>query len=481
MPSEPRPPATIIKRLSLALACCIFVTLAITFFISSRVINSFIDDTFDNRIRICLGDLKALSFDAPLAALRDGTAMDDSLCQELGGAYDWQISIQTPGKPPLLLGNPALPQLAASLRDASIARLTHKDEKLRLTRDSYNHHGTQIWTLTVAVKEELILAEKIKLGHRRGLIWLTGALLLLPLSLLAVVWAQRPLARLRGEIDALDSGTLSRLSAHHGPDLSPVAARINHLIASYQKLVDTSRARADILAHNVRGSLSSLTYELERMQGRFGPQPSIEDLRARTRDILRHIEQQVSETHQPALPAQLAEAADPESVAGQIVSALQRLYADRELEWEVGAGGPCKVACSEGVLGEILFNILDNAGKWARSHVSCHWQPAPEQDMDGQPRGMILIQVADDGPGFAPESAPPTAPDSPAAGAHTPAHMPAHMPENAQGLGLGYALAQRLARLHGGDISRAHAPGGGALVKILLPCMYLSRASKKSY
>jgi signal transduction histidine kinase len=101
----------------------------------------------------------------------------------------------------------------------------------------------------------------------------------------------------------------------------------------------------------------------------------------------------------------------------------------------------------------VLTNLLDNATRHGRARVVLGTQQA---------NGTIRIEVADDGPGFAPDDLP---------------HVfePLFRSDRARaaasgGTGLGLAIARRLARAHGGDVEAANAPGGGALATVTLPC-----------
>ncbi len=108
------------------------------------------------------------------------------------------------------------------------------------------------------------------------------------------------------------------------------------------------------------------------------------------------------------------------------------------------------------VVEQILFNLVDNAAKYARSAADRRIHV--EANHEGR---FVTFSVRDHGPGIdrsgrlrriqpfgksAQESA-----------------------ETAPGVGLGLALCQRLARQLGGRLQLADAPGGGAIVTLLLP------------
>lgn len=317
------------------------------------------------------------------------------------------------------------------------------------------------WVITVAMPDSEVQATRKRLALRRGLATLLGGALMFPLCMVAIYWAQRPLGRLGREIIALDAGRQTRLTDTYPADLSPVASKINHLMAAYEQLLEANRTRADMLAHNIRSSLASLTYKMERLSDSGGVEDALLEYRQRSREILRYVNQQVSDSSLSATDAGIGVSVDPEVVITRIVSALQRLHAERGITWHLGAGTPCLVACSSTVLGEIMFNILDNAGKWARSCVSCDWKHLMLTDGDGLPRKMIEISVADDGPGFSANCA---------AELTAPGDADAAPQKAGSGLGIGFELACKLARFHDGNIVAERGERGGALVRIQLPC-----------
>jgi signal transduction histidine kinase len=108
------------------------------------------------------------------------------------------------------------------------------------------------------------------------------------------------------------------------------------------------------------------------------------------------------------------------------------------------------------VVEQILFNLVDNAAKYARAasdrriHV-----------IAGNSDGSMWFTVRDHGPGFEPR--------------HVGGRMRAfgksaqESAETAPGVGLGLALCRRLARQLGGRLDIAAASGGGAKATLLLP------------
>jgi signal transduction histidine kinase len=108
------------------------------------------------------------------------------------------------------------------------------------------------------------------------------------------------------------------------------------------------------------------------------------------------------------------------------------------------------------VVEQILFNLVDNAAKYARNATDKRIHV--EANHIGR---YITFSVSDHGPGIDPR--------------HVSRRMRAfgksaqESAETAPGVGLGLALCQRLARQLGGRLDLDAAPGGGAKATLLLP------------
>ncbi len=110
----------------------------------------------------------------------------------------------------------------------------------------------------------------------------------------------------------------------------------------------------------------------------------------------------------------------------------------------------------QGVVEQILFNLVDNASKYAR--VAEDRRIHVEASRNGQ---FVKLTVRDHGPGI---DARPWSRRMQAFGKSAQESA-----ESAPGVGLGLALCRRLARQLGGRLEIAATPGSGATVTLLLP------------
>lgn len=124
--------------------------------------------------------------------------------------------------------------------------------------------------------------------------------------------------------------------------------------------------------------------------------------------------------------------------------------------------GPVQVDTA--LVGEVLGNLVRNACSHASTQVMLSLRAEPLGECGGvvEPGEncavMLVLTVADDGPGFSPE-----------------ALMRGTEPfygesKSSEHFGLGLSIAQTLVRLHGGSLTLANAPEGGARVTATFRC-----------
>ncbi|MGL5735440.1 MAG: ATP-binding protein, partial [Beijerinckiaceae bacterium] len=116
-----------------------------------------------------------------------------------------------------------------------------------------------------------------------------------------------------------------------------------------------------------------------------------------------------------------------------------------------GAGEP-RFRGEKQDLEEMVGNLVDNAGKWARTQVQITIDTAMRDE-----RPMLVITIDDDGPGLPPEKR---------------AEMGkrgVRLDESKPGTGLGFSIVKDLASMYGGRVSLDSAPLGGLRVVLELP------------
>ena len=99
---------------------------------------------------------------------------------------------------------------------------------------------------------------------------------------------------------------------------------------------------------------------------------------------------------------------------------------------------------------EVLGNLLDNAFKWAKSHIRL--------TLD-QGDGQLCLCVEDDGPGIAPERR------------QQVLQRGQRLDERTPGDGLGLAIVSDTVAAYGGDLSLGESPLGGLQVVVRLPLL----------
>ena len=208
------------------------------------------------------------------------------------------------------------------------------------------------------------------------------------------------------------------------------------------------------LSHELRTPLARIVAELELLQRR---ERSPEERREAYALVARSAAQ-MSEILETLMAAARAEAqlesgrSELGRVLARIASGWTAALAEREVELDVRPPpAPMMAGVDAEVVERIVAPLLDNAGRYARERVILS---AVARD------GAIVVTVADDGPGVEPEAR---------AVLFEPGVRTAGV-NGHRGAGLGLALARRLAKAIGGDVTLApQAPGAGAQFEVRLP------------
>jgi signal transduction histidine kinase len=150
-------------------------------------------------------------------------------------------------------------------------------------------------------------------------------------------------------------------------------------------------------------------------------------------------------------PAQCAEIAE---VIDDVTSDCRSIATEAGLELAVEPVPTATAACSSGMLGIVLSNLVHNAAKY----VGAGARSDPRVTIRVQANGTIVrFEVEDNGPGLTP-------------GTETAIFEPFVRASNRKGgIGLGLATVKRLVEAHGGNVGVVSAPGRGCRFWFELP------------
>ena len=134
---------------------------------------------------------------------------------------------------------------------------------------------------------------------------------------------------------------------------------------------------------------------------------------------------------------------------------VKRMRRDRKIDFQISVPSGLLFRGEKQDLEEMLGNLLDNAGKWARS--KCHITAAalPHENRDA--RAWLEIKVEDDGPGIAPH--------------HRDQALKRgqRLDETKSGSGLGMSIIVETATMYAGGMALGSSELGGLKAVLKLP------------
>lgn len=387
---------------------------------------------------------------------------DARLAQPLSGLY-WQVNRLGPAPQTAVarsrslwdqvLTLPALPgtdttrgDLMLQLRDAQGHALLTVTRTLQLPDD-----GAPPLQLAVA-GDTALLAEPLQRFTR--LLLTALGLLALGLAVAVVVQLQlalRPLQLLRDQLATVRGGQAAGLEGSFPHELQPLVSEFNHVLAENADMVQRARTQAGNLAHAVHTPLSVLANAAAQENSSFSQLVTEQVTSAR-----RQVDYHLARARAAAAVRATGLCTPVRAPVQALLRTLQRLHADRRLAFELAPQAQDGAFRGEEQdLYELLGNLIDNAGKWARTRVVVDIQ---------REGGQLYFTVDDDGPGI------------PEALRERMFERGVQLDEQHPGSGLGLDIVRALAQTYGGSVQAMASPLGGARLQLCLPANDADRA-----
>lgn len=345
------------------------------------------------------------------------------------------------------LWDEALPIQALAPGEQHQARLDGPADQILLVRTGgYLKAGRRI---TVQIAEDVAPLDA-QIRHFQLL--LSGVFLLVFLVLLA---AQRAIVRqalgrldaVRADVRAVGRGERDSLAEEVPAEIRPLVHEFNRLLQLMSERVQRSRNALGNLAHALKGPLTLISSELQRRGGPGdGAGGRHDGAIAQTERIRQLIERELRRARIAGggLPGRQFDAAED---VPALIETVRRLHPERALRFETVELPEQAVAVDREDALELLGNLLDNAGKWARERVRLGVRAGHQLD----------ITVEDDGPGVSAEQI------------ERLTERGARLDETRAGHGMGLAIVQDIVKVYAGALRIDRSPTlGGLRVRVEL-------------
>jgi two-component system sensor histidine kinase PhoQ len=285
--------------------------------------------------------------------------------------------------------------------------------------------------------------QKMNLVRRDLWRWFGAAALLLLLLQAAILRRSfSPLRRVVADLRNIEAGRSDRLRGAYPRELGGLTENLNALLDQAESHLARYRNALGDLAHSLKTPLAVLQGALDQPAGDVAA-------RALAREQIERMNLMIEYQLKRASASGRSHLAQPVSIrekARQIVSALGKVHAGRDIECALDIEPGLVFRGDEGDLLEILGNLADNAFKWARGRVDISARR--------QENGRLRLQVDDDGPGIPAPLADRLLGRGERGDPATPGH------------GLGLAIVHSIASAYGGRLSIGTSYLGGASVRI---------------
>ncbi|MGB7453513.1 MAG: sensor histidine kinase [Lysobacterales bacterium] len=255
--------------------------------------------------------------------------------------------------------------------------------------------------------------------------------------------ALKPFKAISTRIADIRAGSADKLPEHQLEDVQPLVDELNNLLDHNAVLVKRARNQLGDLAHSVKNPLTVINNAVRDME------TAQKDLiLQQTTDISRSVDHYLSRARTYGTEKVLGSRYSIRTATEDLVYAMQRIYKDRNLVFDLSRLQGCWFKGEGQDMEEMLGNLLDNACKWAKSRVLIHC---------GTRNGRLEIVVEDDGPGIAENEF------------DNVVRRGRRLDESIPGHGQGLGIVKDIAALYGGALKLARAELGGLQAKLDLP------------
>ncbi len=272
----------------------------------------------------------------------------------------------------------------------------------------------------------------------------------LALLLAALIWGLvgrtlRPVESIRAEVEGIGGRELSRRVPEPGTgdEVDDLARTMNAMLARLEESAERQQRFVADASHELRSPLTRMRTELEVDGGASSVLDEVVAMQRLVTDLL-YLARSSSDAAAPTRRARI-------DLDDLVLRSASQLRAERSIEVDTRAVSGAQVDGDPDQLGRVVTNLLDNAGRHARSTVTVTLSES---------EGEAVLSVADDGPGIPPADRERIF--------ERFTRLDAARTAGDGGSGLGLAITRDIVAAHGGTITvdPSFAPGARLVVRL---------------
>ena len=306
------------------------------------------------------------------------------------------------------------------------------------------------YLVQVAANADVIETQIERFEYALAATFLVLAAALIGSTALAVRFGLRPLRVLQEGLAAIRRGEAERISGEFPQDVAPLAAEVNLLLDANRAVVERARTQVGNLAHALKTPLSVIVNEADLNSPRL-----VEKVREQAGVMRRQVSFYLDRARAASRARATATATEAKPVVEQLVRTFEKVYRDRAIVFVAEIPEGLRFRGESQDLTDLIGNLLDNAGKWARSRIVIHAEPEARPAAGGRP--FFTASIDDDGPGLDGEER------------SAALERGRRLDESRPGSGLGLSIVVDLAAAYGGSLTLDQSPLGGLKATLRLP------------
>jgi len=211
-----------------------------------------------------------------------------------------------------------------------------------------------------------------------------GLMLLLILQGTIIRYGLAPLQRIRDQLRQLEKGEIEQVTTPAPSEIMPLVEEINQLLQLLRNRLMRSRHALGDLAHAMKTPIAIMGQIIER-------HPEPED-KALMKQQLQYVEQRIHGELARARTAGRTPGgywSDPQRDIHDLTQMMMQIFP--HIKFSLRLSDDLNIAADREDMLEVFGNLLENAGKWARSQVECSLIKKSH---------ALMICIEDDGPGI---------------------------------------------------------------------------------